>query len=66
MDDNKNRFARDVRAKTHEILGEKNCSYCFKPKPLNTLKKIKRGTGYGHICETCNANRNKALQGIKK
>jgi formylmethanofuran dehydrogenase subunit E len=62
-DDNKNRFAREVRAKTHEILGEKNCSYCFKPKPIATLKKIKNGR---HICPVCAANRDKAMKGIRK
>lgn len=48
------RFAREVRAKTFEVLGRKACGWCFRDLPLDQLTLRKRTNGKkSPCCQQC-------------
>lgn len=53
-----NRFSRQVRSKTDELVKEKGCNFCQKMRPVDQLKKANRNR---LICVYCDKDRTRTM-----
>ena len=56
------RFYKLVREATPRVLNSRSCPNCRVEKPLERFRRVKRGKGWGFLCDTCDDARRRFLR----